>query len=231
MFVGETGMARIIDRTCQLMKDEGAGYSEDVRRVGGIDLAMIQKHINLWFSLSLDLHGNEISTNAAAYFANGLKGRAMEERHQDHVAADATYDLEVLDDGRVARRTIPLRNAMNEVLRDWYVDDCQAGIDRWNRILERHGVPDRLRLPDRKFNRGIGVFASAQFDPDGRMMTDEDWQRRKHEWLPSAADRDYLLSIMNAPIYEPGRFANYIAAPAKGINRQPVDFEYVRTEA
>jgi benzoyl-CoA 2,3-dioxygenase component B len=231
MFVGETGMARIIDRTCQLMKDEGAGYSEDVRRVGGIDLPMIQKHINLWFSLSLDLHGNEISTNAAAYFANGLKGRAMEDRHQDHVAVEATYDLEVLDDGRVARRTIPLRNAMNEVLRDWYVDDCQAGIDRWNRILERHGVPDRLRLPDRKFNRGIGVFASAHFDPDGRLLSADEWQRRKHEWLPSAADRDYLLSIMNAPIYEPGRFANYIAPPAKGINRKSVDFEYVRTES
>jgi benzoyl-CoA 2,3-epoxidase subunit B len=231
MFVGETGMARIIDRTCQLMKDEHAGYSEDVRRVGGIDLPTIQKHINLWFSLSLDLHGNEISTNAATYFANGLKGRAMEERHQDHVAAEATYDLEVLDDGTVSRRTIPLRNAMNEVLRDWYVDDCQAGIDRWNRILERHGVPDRLRLPDRKFNRGIGIFAAAHFDPDGRMLTDEEWQRRKHEWLPSAADREYLLSIMRAPIYEPGRFANYIAAPAKGINRKPVDFEYVRTES
>jgi benzoyl-CoA 2,3-dioxygenase component B len=192
---------------------------------------MIQKHINLWFSLSLDLHGNEISTNAASYFANGLKGRAEEAKWDEHRVVETTYELETLVDGEIKRAEIPMRNAMNEVLRDWYVDDCQAGIDRWNRILERHGIPDRLRLPDRKFNRGIGVFASAHFDPDGRMLSDDEWQRRKYEWLPSAADREYLLSIMNAPIYEPGRFANYIAPPAKGINRQSVDFEYVRTEA
>src|SRR5438477_462129 len=76
-FVGETGIARIIERTCQLLGS--AGYSEDVRRLGGIDLPTMQKFINLWFSLSLDLHGNEIATNAASYFGNGLKGRAQEE--------------------------------------------------------------------------------------------------------------------------------------------------------
>ena len=37
MFVGETGIARILERTCQLMKE--AGFSEDVRKLGGIDLA------------------------------------------------------------------------------------------------------------------------------------------------------------------------------------------------
>jgi benzoyl-CoA 2,3-dioxygenase component B len=82
MFVGETGVARIIDRTCQLMKE--AGFSEDVRALGGIDLPTLQKHINLWFSLSLDLHGNEISTNAASYFANGLKGAPKEVKWPDH---------------------------------------------------------------------------------------------------------------------------------------------------
>ena len=82
MFVGETGVGRIIERTCQLLKQ--AGFSEDVRRLGGIDVPTIQKFINLWFSLSLDLHGNEISTNAASYFANGLKGRAQEEKWDDH---------------------------------------------------------------------------------------------------------------------------------------------------
>ena len=89
MFVGETGIARIVERTCQLLKE--AGFSEDVRKFGGIDLPTIQKFINLWFSLSLDLHGNEISTNAASYFANGLKGRAQEEKWDDHLV-----DREVL---------------------------------------------------------------------------------------------------------------------------------------
>src|SRR5919205_899335 len=65
---------------------------------------------------------------------------------------------------RIIERTCQLmRNAMNEVLRDWYVGDCAAGVERWNRILEKYGVSTRLRLPDRKFNRGIGMYASFHF--------------------------------------------------------------------
>jgi benzoyl-CoA 2,3-dioxygenase component B len=47
------------------------------------------------------------------------------------------------------------------------------------------------------------------------------------EWLPSAADRAYVASLMGR-VVEPGKFANWIAPPVIGINRQPVDFEYVR---
>ena len=177
------------------------------------------------------MHGNEISTNAASYFANGLKGRAFEDKWDDHKVTEAVYDLEVSSQGRLERRQIPMRTAMNEVLRDWYVGDCQAGVTRWNKILERHGFSDRLRLPDRKFNRGIGMFSSMHFDPAGHALSDEQWASRRSEWLPSAADRDYLLSIMNEPVYEAGQFANYIAPPIRGINRMPTNFEYVRTEA
>jgi benzoyl-CoA 2,3-dioxygenase component B len=208
-----------------------AGFSEDVRKVGGIDLDTIQKHLNQWFSLSLDLHGGEVSSNAASYFANGLKGRAKEESYEDHAVKNASYPMEFFENGRTVTKDVLMRNAMNEVLRDWYVGDCAAGVDRWNRILEKHGVPTRLRLPDRKFNRGIGMFSSLHYDPQGTPLSKEEWARRKHEWLPAAADRDYLLSIMDRPVYEPGKFANYIAPPLRGINRQPIDFEYVRTEA
>jgi len=228
MFVGETGVARILERTCELMKE--SGFSEDVRRLGGIDIPTIQKHINLWVSLSLDLHGGEVSTNAASYFANGLKGRAQEGRYDDHVAADSFYQLDVVEDGKVSARDVAMRTAMNEVLRDWYVKDCQGGVDRWNRILERHGISDRLRLPDRKFHRGIGQFRGLHFDPYGQPVSAEAWERRRHEWLPSPADKAFLLSIQNEPIYEPGKFANYIAPPRRGINNLPINFEYVRTE-
>src|SRR3954451_20640453 len=229
MFVGETGVARILDRTCQLMKE--SGFSEDVRSVGGIDLPTIQKFINLWFSLSLDLHGNEISTNAASYFANGLKGRAYEDKWDDHGVTEAMYELEVAQDGTLGRRHVPMRTAMNEVLRDWYVGDCQAGVNRWNKLLERHGISDRLRLPDRKFNRGIGMFSSLHFDPFGRALANEEWDRRRYEWLPSQKDREYLLSIMNEPVYEAGKFANYIAPPQRGSKGLPLNFEYVRPGA
>jgi benzoyl-CoA 2,3-dioxygenase component B len=228
MFVGESGIARIVERTCQLMRE--AGFSEDVRQLGGIDLATIQKHINQWFSLSLDLHGGEVSSNAAAYFANGLKGRAKEDTFDDHLVKDATYRMEFFEDGRRVTKDVLMRVAMNEVLRDWYVGDCDAGVERWNRILAQYGVPTRLRLPDRKFNRGIGMHAGVHFDPDGKPLSAEAWNRRKTEWLPSADDREYLLSIMAEPVYEPGKFANYITPPRRGINQQPIDFEYVRTE-
>jgi benzoyl-CoA 2,3-epoxidase subunit B len=116
------------------------------------------------------------------------------------------------------------------VLRDWYVGDCAAGVVRWNRILEQHGLSERLRLPDRKFHRGIGMYAGFHFDPNGVPLTSEQWEQRKHDWLPSTEDAEYLLSIMAEPIYEPGKFANYIAPPRRGINQLPIDFQYVRTE-
>jgi benzoyl-CoA 2,3-dioxygenase component B len=138
--------------------------------------------------------------------------------------------MEVFEDGRTAAKDVLMRNAMNEVLRDWYVGDCAAGVERWNRILERHGLSERLRLPDRKFNRGIGMYSGFHFDPDGVPVSKETWDRRRHEWLPSEKDTEYLLSIMATPVYEPGKFANYIAPPRRGINQKPIDFEYVRTE-
>ena len=230
MFVGETGIARIVERTCQLMKE--TGFSEDVRKLGGIDIPTIQKFINLWFSLSLDLHGNEISTNAASYFGNGLKGRAQEEKFADHhVVRDVLRARRAERRWPAQRQHMPMRSAMNEVLRDWYVGDCEAGVVRWNKIFERHGMSERLRLPDRKFNRGIGMFSSLQFEPVARRSLRPSGSAAATSGCPSPADREYLLSIMATPVYEPGKFANYIAPPLRGVNRQPINFEYVRTEA
>jgi benzoyl-CoA 2,3-dioxygenase component B len=231
MFVGESGLSRILERSCQLLKE--SGFSGEVRKLGGIDIPLIQKFVNFWFSQSLDLHGSEVSSNAAAYFSNGLKGRAEEDKFDDdHVLAANLYVLDMLDDsGRIIRQEVPMRNALNEVLRDWDVGDCQAGVDRWNkRILEAHGMSDRIALPSRKFNRRVGVYAGKHFDPWGNALTAEEWQRRKDEWLPSAEDKAYLHSIQATPVYKPGQFANYIAPPPKGINRLPINFEYVRTE-
>ena len=174
-----------------------------------------------------------MSTNAASYFANGLKGRAQEEKWDDHRRHRAVYKMEFSAAARRAARgkAIPMRNAMNEVLRDWYVGDCEAGVERWNRILERHGVSERLRLPDRKFNRGIGMFSWLHFDPSGVAAVRRGVGAPEARVAAVAADSEYLLSIMAEPVYEPGKFANYIAPPLRGINRMPINFEYVRTEA
>ena len=167
MFVGETGVERIVERTAELMKLDPNG---DARAQGGIDLATIQKFLNLWFALSLDLFGGEVSSNAASYFAAGLKGRAKEESYPDHKALDASYRMPVPKEGALAEEDVPLRNAMNEVLRDEYVEDCQRGVDRWNKRLEEAGLQERLHLPSKRFYRHIGLYADMPFDPAGRLL-------------------------------------------------------------
>jgi benzoyl-CoA 2,3-dioxygenase component B len=224
MFVGETGVGRVIQRCCELMQQDP---NEDARAQGGIDLDMIQRYINFWYSSSLDLFGGEISSNAADYFAAGLKGRAKEERFEDHVAMEGSYELQLFDEGKLDTRSVPLRNAMNEVLRDAYVEDNQRGVDRWNKIIRGAGIDFELRLPHRRFNRTMGMHSAHCFDPDGNPLSDEEFNRRRNEWLPSQADKDYLKSLMH-PVMQPGKMAQWIAAPARGINNMPVAFEYIR---
>ncbi len=232
MFVGETGVGRVVERTAHMMKEHKVTHPDDVRKLGLVDLPTMQKYLNLWYTLSLDLFGGEISSNAATFFATGLKGRAKEEQYEDHRALDAFYTLDnVKNDGsgpRIQREEIPLRNAMNEVLRDDYVADCQRGVDKWNRTLEAHGVEFRLRLPSRRFHRHIGLYANLPCDIDGNLMTAEAFEAKKGEWLPTQADKTYVMSLMQKPITNPKEMANWIAAPKQGIKGRAVDFEYVR---
>ena len=224
MFVGETGVDRILRRSCELLKDAPGG---DVRKLGGIDLPLMQKYLHLWFSLSEDLFGGEISSNAADFFASGLKGRHKEAQYTDHKALDGFYDMMVVEDGKLVSKQVPLRTAMNEVLRDGYVEDCQRAVDKWNRTLESFGRPERLSLPSRRFHRNQGIYAGLHFNPQGELISAEEWKARRDEWLPSESDVAYIASLMK-PCTEPGKIANWIAPPARGINGQPFEFEYVR---
>jgi benzoyl-CoA 2,3-epoxidase subunit B len=226
MFVGETGVERIVQRTAELMK---ADPNEDVMKQGGIPLDMIQRYLNLWFALSLDLFGGEISSNAASFFADGLKGRYKEETYQDHLALSDTYRMSVPKEGRVAEEDVPLRNAMNEVLRDAYIEDCQRGVDRWNKRLAEAGIATRLALPSKRFYRHIGIYASLPFDPQGQFVDKTEWDRRRGEWLPSDADRAYVANLQKA-VRDPAQIANWIAKPARGIKGLPFEYEYVRLE-
>jgi benzoyl-CoA 2,3-dioxygenase component B len=226
MFVGEAGVERIVQRTAELMKQD---KNEDARAQGGIPLDMIQRYLNLWFALSLDLFGGEVSSNAASFFADGLKGRYKEDGYEDHTALGQHYKMTVPKDGALVEEDVPLRNAMNEVLRDAYVDDCQRGVDRWNKRLAEAGVSGRLRLPSKRFYRHIGIYADMAFDVDGKFLSREEWQRRKGEWLPTDEDRAYVATLQK-PVHEIGKIANWIGKPARGIKGLPFEYEYVRLD-
>jgi benzoyl-CoA 2,3-dioxygenase component B len=230
MFVGETGIGRVVQRTCELMREHKTDDPGAVRRLGGIDLPMLQRYLNFHYSVSLDLFGSEVSTNAANFYTAGLKGRFEEtKKDDDHRLQEATYPVARLQDGAIVTRDEPALPALNERLRDDYVADCQRGVDRWNQVIRKHGLELELRLPHRGFHRAIGGFAGAHVTPDGQVMSEAEWSARRDQWLPTREDEAYVASLMK-PVVEAGKFANWIAAPARGINGKPVDFEYVRLD-
>lgn len=231
MFVGETGVGRTVQRTCEAMREAGIEdpYEiEKIRALGVIDLPTIQKKANLHFSLSLDLFGSEVSTNAANAFNAGLKGRFQEERiDDDHKLVNDTYPVLKLVDGEIRMVDEPALSALNMRLRDDYVRDCQGGINRWNRLITKAGIDFELKLPNVAFHRHIGEFRNVHTDPDGKLMSDAEWGARRDEFLPNVEDGDYIASLMS-PVREPGQFAGWISAPRVGIDNKPGDFEYVK---
>lgn len=225
MFVGDTGLERILRRAGQLTKLDPNG---DARAQGGIDLPTIQKFINFWFSYCLDLFGSEVSSNAADWFAAGLKGRFGEEKkYSEHTALHQTKALTTVQDGQFVDKQIELRLAMNEVLRDDYIDDCENAIRRWSKAVQSEGADFEVKLPHRRFHRRQGVYAANHFDLAGNVISEAEFEAHRAEWLPSDADKAYLRSIMK-PVYEVGRIANWITPPRRGINENAFDYEYVR---
>ncbi|WP_187972176.1 benzoyl-CoA 2,3-epoxidase subunit BoxB [Aquibium microcysteis] len=231
MFVGETGVGRVIQRTCEAMKEAGIEDPYDiaaVRNLGVIDLPTIQKKLNLHYTLSLDLFGQEVSTNAANAFNAGIKGRYQETKiDDDHRLQNSTYPVVQLVDGKVVTVDVPALSAINMRLRDDYITDAAGGLKRWNAAIAKMGVPFELTLPHPGFHRNIGVFSSVRMTPAGDLVSAEEFERRRDEWLPSKADGDYIASLM-VPCSEPGKYAGWIAPPRVGIDNKPGDFEYVQ---
>jgi len=228
MFVGETGIMRVVQRSCEVMKEVHTDDPKQVREGGAVDLETIQKYINLHFSVSVDLFGQEISTNAATYFNSSLKGRYLEARlDDDHRLTDALWPVHLVQDGRIILEDRPALNAVNERLRDDYIKDSQRGLARWNQVLESHGVEYRFTLPHRFFNRNIGTSAGISVNPQGDVITESEWQSQQGRWLPTAEDQAFVGSLMNR-VVDPGRIAAWIAPPVRGIDGKPWDYEYVR---
>jgi len=225
LFVGETGVGRIVQRACELMKKDP---NEDVRAQGGVDLPTLQRYINQWFSVCLDLFGGESSSNAADAFGAGLKGRYKEQgRFEDHICLEGVKAIDFVENGKIVNKEVAMRTAMNEYLREDYRSDCQRAVDRWNKTIKEAGIDFELYLPSSRFHRAIGNFADFHFDPQGNMLTQAEWDAQRSDFMSTEEDEIYLKSIMK-PCLEPGKIANWIAPPRRGINGQPFEFEYVR---
>ncbi len=225
MFVGATGVARVIQRTAELMKEHD---TDDIRQYGGINLSIIQKYLNFHYSITLDLFGGDTSSNAANYYASGLKGRYHEsERQDDHRLLNSSYKAEAVTDGHIDSIEVPTITALNQILQDDFIADCQNGVDRWNRILSEAGITTKLYLPHRGFNRQVGIFADYHITPEGVICSDEEWELKKSEWLPTPDDRSFVASLM-VPVREPGKMASWLAPPATGIANKPIDYIYVK---
>ncbi len=225
MFVGTTGIDRVVERTAQLMVEHD---TDEVAPRGAIPLDVLQRYLNFHYSVSLDLFGGETSTNVANYFTAGLKGRWSEERRRDdHKLTNESIMVDALtEDGQIGQAEVSALVGLNTDLRREYISDCQNGVNRWNRILAGAGLPQRLRLPHVAFNRKVGAFAGIEATPDGECIPAAEWLRRNGEWLPTDVDKTHVRSLMR-PVYERGKIAAWIAPPRNGINGKPFDYEYV----
>jgi benzoyl-CoA 2,3-dioxygenase component B len=224
MMVGTTGLDRIVERTAQVMVGSD---TDDVGALGVIPLPVIQKYLNFHYSVSLDLFGGDTSTNVANYYTAGLKGRWMEERRKDdHKLTGDAIMVDALTDGEISHTEVAALTGLNTDLRREYIADCQSGVNRWNKILNSAGLPQRLKLPHVAFNRKVGAFAGIEASPGGEILSPAEWQQRKGAWLPTDVDKTYVRSLMQ-PVYERGKIAAWIAPPRSGINGKPFDYDYV----
>lgn len=234
MFVGRTGVERIVQRTCEAMQEAGIQDANDIqaiRSLGVIDLPTIQRKINFHYSVTLDLFGSELSTNGANAFNASLKGRFRETAiNDDHRLLDAVYPVLRYVDSGFESVEMPALNAINARLCDDFIADCQNVMNMWNRAIEQVGIDYRLSLPHRAFHRAVGEFAELNVSPEGQLMDRDEWETRWREWLPEQQDLEFVLSLMK-PVRKPGEFAGWIARPKAGIDGKPGDFEYVKLAA
>lgn len=231
LFVGETGVGRTVEATCTAMKKAGITDPYDVeaiRALGVVDLPLLQRKANFHMSVTRDLFGSEISSNAADAFSSGLKGRFNEANlTDDHELQTATYPVMQVENGQLVTNEIPALRAINSRLLDDYIADCQGGLERWNKTIENAGIDFKFTQPHKGFNRRIGEFAGHRISPDGEFLTEEAWQAQSNAWLPNDSDMAFINSLMK-PCHQPGEYASWIAPPRVGINKQATDFEYVK---
>src|SRR5262249_9163117 len=146
---------------------------------------------------TVDLFGSDLSSNAAVFYSTGLKGRFREEViADDHTLKDGSYPVLEIVNGALVGREAPALNALNERLRDDFIEDSIAGVNGWNTLLAKLGVNFRFQVPHKAFNRQIGPLAQSRISPSGQVLDEALWSCGVDQWLPTAADREFVRSLM-----------------------------------
>ena len=156
LLTGHTGLTRVI-------------------KAGKVPTALVQKHINKWFSVALDLFGVDASSSAYWFYVWGLKGR------YDEGKTDATAD----------------RDRLNELARQHYLKEVQGLIEALNKLIPED--QPRLSLPDVKFHRFIGEHADKTYSIRGEVLSPEVYAKHLEDVLPNAADKIRLAEIFKEP--------------------------------
>ena len=229
MFVGESGIGRIVQRTCEAMTAHKTDDVAKLRALGVIDLPTIQRYLNFHFSVTMDLFGSDVSSNAATFYTTGLKGRFDETKiDDDHVLAGAMYPVLEIRDGRlVDLRGAGAECAEREAARRLHPRRRRPASSAGTRSSRSRGSRCGSRRRTRPSTGASGRSPPRTSIPDGNVVSAAEWAAKADQWLPSAADRAFVASLMGR-VVEPGRFANWIAPPARGIDNKPADFAYVR---
>ena len=86
----------------------------------------------------------------------------------------------------------------------------------------------RKELPFKNVRfRCRAIYKDHFFNPKGELISAEDFFASQDHWLPTDEDRAYVISLMHG-VHTVGQCANWIAAPRKGVNGMPFEYEYVR---
>jgi benzoyl-CoA 2,3-dioxygenase component B len=184
MFVGETGpRAR---RQAYARSDEGArhrrpGANSRARRGRSAAAAEIPELLVLVVARPVRLRD---LLELGGEFASGMKGRPTNRSMKITCLRDTTFNVDTPE----GAKQVPTLNALNEVMRESYLKDCEIGLKRWNRTIERAGHAFRLTLPSTRFRRSIGSWVNQPVDPQGNLLPREEYEKRLPEWVPSDDD-------------------------------------------
>ena len=172
-----SGFAPLAQSMIPMLKEESfhLGTGQDglkrIAKAGVMPLNVVQKYVNKWVPVSLDLFGVDHSSSAHWFYVWGLKGRF------DEPTAKQEANLE----------------HMNEHSRELFHLECKKLIDQVNKNLPPGATP--LYVPDIKFNRHIGEFAKQPYSVTGELLSEREYAQHRHDMLPQPEDVKLVTDI------------------------------------